>query len=281
MFGRRTSALIFSALAVTADAGVAIAASPKVSTPVELVGQNIFLGQVYPSGNLYLKGFTDDLGEITAKAWPPKILFRGFSKEEGAARIRFADFKHALKDTVKDGKQYSLYFPGVEGMDNGHAVCGQESEYKPNPEHLYLDPDFFYTVFDYCDSNNGTVLYVTGKSRESYRVIAFGPSLAVENIQIADGTEGRPLAPGEADEIARKKKAGASALNDCTTVPAFANEAVLLLKFGIAETATTARLSSYDNPGCMGHLETIYLLDVLEEGKHRKTFELHQYKGAI
>lgn len=139
-----------------------------------------------------------------------------------------------------------------------------------------------FANFKTSDSNQGTAHYATeGKPSKAYSVIAIGSELPISDFKFSNGNEGRPLAPGESDEIALEKKRGASNENDCTSVPAYLNEAVVLFTFAVTDTATTVRLSSYDNPGCMGYLETIYVMDVLEDGRFEKRFDLHQAKGPL
>ncbi len=257
-------------------------ADRKTTIAPETVRQNFFLGQVYPSGNVYLKGFSDEMSDNAGRAWPVRVMFRGVLDEPASSRFQFADFKTELHDTVKGGVQYSKYFPGTEHMDDQHVTCGGEDEYTKNKAWGYLEPDFFLTGSAYCDSNKGVALYITkGKNTQSFRVVATGGMLQVGNIEISNGSKGRPLVAGEADEIAQKKRRGASTANDCTTIPAYIDDAVILADIAIVDSRTSLRLSSYENPGCMGHLETIYVLDVFEDQRHQKTFELRQSKGPV
>lgn len=140
-------------------------------------------------------------------------------------------------------------------------------------------PKFRFGNFKKREQDGESAIYVAAdKAEAALAIVAFAPSLAVEAVELSDGSEGRPLAPGEADEIKRKKKSGASILSDCTTVPGYLNEAVVLLKASIAETKSSIRISSYDDPGCMGYLETVYVLDVLEDGRHEEAYQLRQKK---
>jgi len=269
----RSRGILFMALLVPAGLQIADAGASVAALPPDRIALGVFLGQVYPSGNIYLKGFNDELGDLPSAVWPTKVIFRGLAKEEGAARFQFGSFRKVFGSAD--------YLPGLEHMDNGHAPCGKDLAYMKNPKFNYLEPDFFNATSNYCDPNDGVALYAGGaKNNQSFQIVAFAPALAIQNIKVSDGSEGRPLAPGEADEITRKKKAGASALNDCTTVPAYLSDAVLLATLSIADTPNTLRLSSYDDPGCMGHLETIYVLDVLEDDHFQKRYELHQFRGG-
>ena len=41
------------------------------------------------------------------------------------------------------------------------------------------------------------------------------------------------------------------------------------------------RISTYENPGCAGHLATIYVLDILNRGVVLDTLLLSQYQGVL
>lgn len=81
--------------------------------------------------------------------------------------------------------------------------------------------------------------------------------------------------------MAQQKEAGKAAADfPCTTVPTFIDSAKELVE-ARTDNGLTIRVSFYENPGCAGHLTSIYVLDVLREASLLATFQMTQYQGAL
>jgi hypothetical protein len=49
----------------------------------------------------------------------------------------------------------------------------------------------------------------------------------------------------------------------------------------VGKTGPAIRLSTYSNPGCLGHLSEVYVLDVIEPGREPRRFEFRHYAGVL
>ena len=234
------------------------------SNPVS-IAESVFIGQIYPSGNTYVKAFPV---RKTAVNWPKSILLVTIPRRASTPLQSFE------ADLVSVKVQPS-YLPGVEGMDLEHATCGAEFGEKHDSSITYLSEDFFDASFDYCDPNEGVALYRAKPVPFSVRVLAFPAEIRIVDPRSLTGT--RPATREELQEVARQK---AEPTRDCTTTRAFMDSATRLFQANL-DNRMSVRLSAYKTPGCSGHLSTIYLLDVLRGQDLERTFQASQSHGPL
>ena len=238
------------------------------STP-DFIAARLYVGQVYPSGNAYLKPLA---GEQHAGRNLPKSVFL-LPLSSDSVVLRTPPTEAALASATVNFD----YIPRLEGMDRDHLACGPGAPRKKNAIFRYLSEDFFDAVFDYCDDNDDVSLYRSSPLSYSVKVLAFSSEVDLINTRLVSGP--RPVTPAEEQEISRQKielrKGG-----ECSTTPAFADSAVRLLEAATAS-GFTLRLSAYKTPGCAGHLATIYILDVLRGQDLIQTFQTSQNHGPL
>ena len=234
------------------------------SNPVA-IAESVFIGQIYPSGNTYVRPFPIRQAAVN---WPKAILLVTIP-ERASTSLR--SFEAELVST----KVGPSYIPGVEGMDHQHAPCGAEFGERHDSSIVYLSEDFFNASFDYCDSNERVALYRAKPVTFSVRVLGFPAEIRIVDPRSLTGT--RPATREELQEVARQK---AEPAGGCTTTPAFLDSATRLFQ-GNFDNRFSVRLSSYKTPGCTGHLSTIYLLDVFRGQELLRTFQASQNHGPL
>ena len=229
----------------------------------------VFLGQLYPSGNVYLRAFEN---EGDSRSWPSSIavLTLAPSDSGGAAMVHatYAELLDAGGDTEVDGI-------GRDFRPNERPASGEEHDFSDG---------FFYTMFDSSLADRNVARYVAkDAAAESLQVIAFDSRLRAEAIDYSRRGRPRPLTATEKTEVEEERATLERELRgmDCTTVPAFVDSAKELLRAAIAGTGVTIRISHYSNPGCAGHLDEVYLLDLVDADGTRQRFELHHYVGVL
>lgn len=232
----------------------------------EAIAANVLIGQVYPSGNTYLRFFDN-----AKPAWPRSVLFAPISSQASLSRTNRVEATLSRMTIPPD------YIPGVEGLDDDHRACGTTGPRKKNPEYQYQSDDFFDAAFDYCDPNDGVALYRSSGSSQSSKVLAFTPEIALTDIRMVTGP--RLVTAAEKKEITKQKEE-MKRTGPCTTTPAFIDSAVRLMEAAAGD-RLTVRLSSYKTPGCSGHLATIYVLDVLRGKDLIRTFQISQSHGPL
>ena len=243
--------------------------------------QQIYIGQAYPSGNVYVRRFVEGF-ESTA-AWPKRIKLHPVGTD--LKGNNFAVFVKTLKSRVIGNIVHSVYIPGDEGMDENHNSCGSGKIQKNNPAYTQLSGDFFNTVVDHCETNEGVAVYRVEPSKYSYMVIAADKEFVLAGTGVIADTI-RPLIPLEAREVEKNKQEMTSrlAVDECTTIPAFIDAAKILYEAGIGKTKFKLRLSSYATPGCGGHLTAVYVLDIVDtvpDYSLINTFSIYQYQGLM
>jgi len=242
-----------------------LAAQP---TP-EFIAARLFIGQVYPSGNAYLKPLAS---EQQAGGTLPKSLFL-LPLSSDSVLLQTPPTEAALASArVKFD-----YIPRLEGMDEDHLACGPGVPRKRNAAFRYLSEDFFDAVFDYCDDNDNVSLYRSTPLSYSVKVLAFSSEVDLINTRLISGP--RPVSPAEEQEISRRKSE-LQKEGECATTPAFADSAVRVVEAATAS-GFTLRLSAYKTPGCAGHLATIYILDVLRGQDLIQTFQTSRDHGPL
>lgn len=237
---------------------------------VDDIVKNVFLGQAYPSGHVYLRQFSASQSD-TPFLWPQKLVSYGLNKPSTGVNATFLD--------VVNQEDSEISVPSFEGMDG--RECGKKYQKNPKLEYREKD-DFFDTVFDMCmqDTNIGRYK-AESKFPDSFNAIGIGSALKIEKFSSIPANMLRPLEKSEKAEIAKLKREAKNPETECTTLPAYRDSAIQLLQASIKDSPYEIRVSNYENPGCAGHLSEIYILDVLEKGKVQKSFTLIHYFGAI
>jgi hypothetical protein len=258
--------------------GKALAQTAAVQ--VDAVGQYVFIGQAYPSGNVYLRPFSGGSGAAAKTLWPEGVSLIPL----GEARVNLPSVRRGTLDRVLASRTEndivkSMYIPAVEGMDDSHAPCGLGQVSSPNPAHELISGDFFRAIFDHCEPNDGVAVYRTTRSNYSALTIGVADNISLLGHKVILDKRPRPLTLSEKQEVDRQK--AEAAMKDCSTNPAYLDKAVQLFEATLKEGNLTLRVSTYETPGCAGHVTSIYVLDVLRAGELVKTFELSQYQGAL
>jgi hypothetical protein len=223
------------------------------STEIETLGESVFIGQAYPSGNVYLRPFS---GDSTARSfWPAalSVVASGSAKPDLPASRR-GTFDRLLANRTENDTVKSIYIPGAEAMDPDHDSCGLGVIVPANPAYETISVDFFRAMFDHCEPNDGVAVYRTMPSKYSVMVIGVPDRLSLAAYRMNANGSDRPLSRAEAVQIF-----------EATT----------------KEGNLTLKISTYDNASDGGHLATIYILDVLRSGQLLKTFEFSQPQGAL
>lgn len=147
---------------------------------VDPIRDQVFIGQAYPSGNVYLKSFAGD-------KWPTELSLTPLVSDPNANRV--------LKVVFSNGGVQAVYIPALEGMDDLHDPCGSQEARKPDPAFLYLSDDFFDAMIDHCEPPDGLAVYRSSPSRFSFKVLAISPEISLTDIRYVTGD--RPMTSAE------------------------------------------------------------------------------------
>lgn len=254
-------------LIALASAGARAARTPRV-----------FLGEAYPSGAVYLQAFDEEGGEIAPIASWPKSVTLYCQRSAGCADATVGSAPRVAEREAT----VSVYPPSAEHMDNRlDESCLWKTQLDAKLK--YADgEDFFEQMSDQCDLGLGFAKYKTKNPPKgrAYGVVAIADDLKIEAAtpEPKDGVL-RPASAAEKKQIAKEKKELKG--QDCTTEPTFLDQARVRWTAKEPGTTRTWRLSSYTSPGCGGHLGTVYLLDVLKDGKVVSTHTLIRPKGLL
>jgi hypothetical protein len=248
---------------------VVLTLQPFGESNLESIATRLFVGQIYPSGNVYLKPLA---GEQQPGGNLPKSVFL-LPLSSDPAVLKTPPTEATLASaTVKFD-----YIPRLEGMDADHLTCGPSEPRKRSATFRYLSEDFFDAVFDYCDDNDDVSLYRSSLLSYSVKVLAFSSDANIVDTRLVSGP--RPATPAEEQEISRQKRE-LQKEGECSTTPAFADSAVRLVE-AMTGSGINLRVSAYKTPGCAGHLTTIYILDVLRGQDLIRTFQISQNHGPL
>jgi hypothetical protein len=257
IFAARIAALLLVCLPFTA----AVVQSDRQSA--------FFIGQVYPSGNVYLRAVESDAPQEPVH-WPKTLILIPMTTERSAVSARTFDA------TLASGSTQPAHIPALEGMNDQHDACGSRVARKTEPGFQYLSEDFFDALSDYCEPGDDVAIYRAEASRYSFKVLGVMPGVTVTDIRSVSGP--RPMASQDQQEVSRKKRQ--VNVDDCTTTPVYIDSAVRHMEASL-QGGRTLRVSSYQTPGCAGHLATIYVLDILRGGIVLETFLLGQNQGVL
>lgn len=248
------------------------ATSPQPITPNE-IAENIFIGEIYPSGHLYVQSVLEPKKSIS---WPHDLnIFRMNVGVGGAAVIKAEWLK----------KVFDEYPPAAEGMDGeddfSHGkICGWH--YPARVSGKQSTDDFFATIADNCVKDAELGLYqAKSPVNEAYKVVAGSGAVIFGGADYSVQGLPRPLTKAEASDIEKEKAKLGKYESDCTTNPSFIDSAKQLSIVRVLNTLCTLRISEYSNPGCAGHLMEIYVIDVLEKNSLKRSISVARYLGLI
>jgi hypothetical protein len=214
----------------------------------EAIARNIVIGQAYASGSIVVAGFVED----DARSWPQSITL---------ARLFVSGGQHPSADFVR-----GLAQEHPESFSGGGEIDLEENVFAAI-DHLFLDrPVALY-------QSRVTVAESTG-------VIGWSGMLGVRDVSSRNRGQLRPTTSRERDDIAAERRRLPKGIK-CTTVPQWLDAAQILLTARIPSANAEIRLSSYQTPGCLGHLSTIYVLDVMTPGRESRRFEFRHYQGVL
>jgi hypothetical protein len=240
-----SKALALAALLLSA----AVPANTQVSA--DDIARAIVIGQSYTSGHVYVGGFVED----AAREWPVRIATIAL-RTPNTPRVS-ADFIRALDPNSEE----QHYFPQKE--DGGSA----------GPQDLFSTIDSMMVV----DAN--LALYrTTTRISKPLAIVGWNERLPASDISFRDAGQLRPTSEADRAEIAEAKK-NIPKDYECTTVPQYLDAAKVMLTGKVAN--VSFRLSTYQTPGCAGHLAEIYVLDVLEPGRDPRRFQFSHYVGLL
>lgn len=223
------------------------------------IARAIVIGQAYTSGNVYVGGFSrPDAEGPRAGEWPKRVAVIAF-RTPNVLPLK-ADFTRAL---APDSEEL-YYFPQRE--DGGSA--GPDDLFSTIDSMMVIDPNL--------------ALY-TASTRPARPVAVFGwdDRLSVVDVSVRHANQPRPLTGAERQEIPAQQHRAMPKDAECTTEPQFLDSARVLLTARVGKAGPAIRLSTYADPGCMGHLSEVYVLDVIEPGRAPRRFEFRHYAGLL
>jgi hypothetical protein len=255
-------------------------ADPQVD--IQNLETRVFIGQAYPSGNVYLQCFHRETNCQSARPKELLILPLGDTKSVLEKTQLKASFVKVMKDQQKGDTVKSIYIPGAEGMDDDHESCGI-GEIKKIKQYKYVSDaleDYFSSMSTHCEPNEGRIgIYHTDSSNYSFLVLGIDPGIAVAELKPLSGK--RPLTPADKQEIIKQKRDDEKAAANCTGNPAYIDSATQIAEIRLAEGDFRLRLSTYENSSCHGHLSNVYILDVLQRNAVLRKFEVYRFQGAL
>lgn len=262
-------------LIIAANANSADENETRKSTTSVL--SQVYVGMVYPSGNIYLKSFFDS--KKTKLVWAPKVLAYPLKiVNQYSPKIEYRLYLAKLQGPVTD-----VYIPGVEGLDEEHnKSCGWK--HKMLHKKFAHVPDFFSTIADHCETEIDVSRYtIKEKNTGPAHVIALDAALEPDQLDMQAVSAKRPVTPAEKSEIEKEKlKFRTENPNyECNTNIKYLDEAQQIVVIKLKQSGRQLRLSSYDNPGCAGHLITVWILDLLQDGQLIESQSTYHYQGAL
>jgi hypothetical protein len=214
----------------------------------EAIARGIVIGQAYESGSIVAAGFVED----NARSWPQNITL---------ARLFVSGGQHPSADFVR-----VLTEEHPESFSGGGDIDLEQNVFAAI-DHIFVDrPIALY-------QSRVTIAESTG-------VVGWSGTLGVRDVSYQNRGQLRPTTSRERDEIAAEKRRRPKGI-ECTTVPQWLDAAKILLTARVLNSNAAIRLSSYQNPGCLGHLSTIYVLDVLTPGREPRRFEFRHHQGVL
>ena len=242
------SALTIS-IAVTALSAFASAQSDK-SLSADEIARAIVIGQAYASGNIYIAGFIEE----DARTWPSEINIV------------------TLHPPSTDAFRAAIQRP-QPGADIG-ALIAKEGDIDVEI------PNTFQTIDRMEVADRPLGMYESRAIRESAPIFGWDNSIAVTGISFRQRGARRTIRPAERVEITAAQRAIPKDV-ECTTEPRYLDSAEIILSAKVSPSGATIYLSSYQTPGCLGHLAMIYVLDVTVPGREPRRFEFRHHAGVL
>src|SRR5215467_8253589 len=90
-----------------AYAGLSLALLLLQQPAINALKDQVFIGQAYPSGNVYVKSFSGN------RLWPKELLLVPLVSDRPSSRAPL------VSETMQPA-----YIPAIEGMDDQHDACG-------------------------------------------------------------------------------------------------------------------------------------------------------------
>jgi hypothetical protein len=222
------------------------------------IAHAMVIGQAYTSGNIYVGGFGRPGAGDETREWPKRITVTALRTPNVLPLT--AEFTRAL---APDSEEL-FYFPQRE--DGGSA-----------------GPDDLFSTIDSMMVTDPNLSLYRALARPATPLAVFGwdDRLSIGGVSFRDAGQPRPTTQEERQEIAAEKKNPALKEDECTTEPHFLDSATIILTARVGKTGPAIRLSTYSNPGCLGHLSEVYVLDVIEPGREPRRFEFRHYAGVL
>jgi hypothetical protein len=219
-------------------------------TPEE-IARKVVVGQAYPSGNVYVAGFTED----EPRPWPRRIV-------------------GVPLDAQRTGRITADFFRIV-------AQDSEEHYYFPQREADTFEDDVFATIDRAAVSDRNLARYrASAPTDQSLGFFGWDDRLELIDISRPSSGQARPVTAAERKQVAANRNTIPKDF-ECTTVPRFLDDARIILTASVANTKVSIRLSKYSTPGCAGHLADIYILDVMVPGQEPRRFEFSHYQGLL
>jgi len=229
---------------------------------------SLFLGQAYPSGHVYVHPFSNQT--TLAQRYPETLTYVRVVQQEGLELVhRGATHLHVLKHDPKNSVFFDSYIPGIEGMSEVMSFCGKNVNYVKNPEyHLIAGEDLYAVWGDDCYEFTTLGLYLSeNKDQYSYMVLAHDARIELSGVSLLSPATQRPMTKLEQQEagIEREKVQVLENDGECTTENKTLADARVFMQASIVGVPLFIRLSWFDDPGCMGHFATNYVVDILND----------------
>jgi hypothetical protein len=228
-------------------------------TTISTIRNNLFLGQVYPSGNVYIVSFDED-----RQTWPEEIRFLtlGPSGTDGSA-----PHGAALSEVIEPDTEAA----GFRAVEVGDSSC------------LKAEDDFFCLILGNRVSERVARYTSDQKTGKSFNIIGHSSPLRLANID--DSTAGKPLplTELEAQRVNDRKKEAAELTEEglCATVrPSFLDSAEIRIVFDFTGTGFRGRLAGYRARHCFGYVDFVHVLHILKAGDVAERLEFVHHVGA-
>jgi len=248
--------------------------------PLFPIDESVYLGQIYPSGLLYLEGFEQGNDASAPGNWPEAVLFVPLDEEALPAVTRTRE----LATARLLGIESNVNPPKAERMLPAESPCVPE-DYHPREVSAYVggdgrpvpwEPAEYFATNEWfgCAREPAVAVYVVeGEIDASFRLVAFASDLGVVRLEWSAAGTRRPLTAAEADRVADRRARN----RECTLQPRDREEAEQLLNFDLEDTPYRIRLSSHVT-ACTS-LGEVFILDVLEGEDLLETREITRWRG--
>jgi hypothetical protein len=275
----------------------------KVGALLAGIAGKVFLGEAYPSGNVYLEAFQPEQsvtshGRPPLESWPASVtvycLYAAACTHQQVGKApreakRSGYYDVIMKDQDKGTEiepSMPIFFekiPLQEGF-GAERIKSCKLNHKSNPDFFYADHkyDYFDANLESCVTSEEVVRYRVKKAPKNaaHRIIATTSGVELKDIVYGKKDEKRsPPKPDKTSKVPEKNKQKDK--DDCTTVPRSIEDADVLLKAQVKGTGQSLRLSFYSNPGCYGHASEYYILDVMEGKKISGTYFISKDAGIL